>query len=78
MRGIKSAGNLVAHVEGDIEDADGVLKITKIRLKYYFKIPPDTKEKAERALALYADMCPAYQTVKDCIEVSWDAEMDES
>lgn len=78
MRGIKSAGNLVAHVEGDIEDADGVLKIAKIRLKYYFKIPPDTKEKAERALALHADMCPAYQTVKDCIEVSWDAEMDES
>ena len=78
MRGIKSAENLVAHVEGDIEEVDGVLKIAKIRPKYLFKIPPDTKEKAERALSVYAEMCPAYQTVKDCVEVSWEAEMEES
>ena len=39
MREVKSAGNLVADVEGDIEDVDGVLKITKIRLRYRFKIP---------------------------------------
>lgn len=69
---------MVAHVEGDIEDLDGVLKITKIRLKYLFKIPPDAKEKAERALAVYAENCPAYQTVKDCIEVSWDAMIESS
>ena len=78
MRGVKSAENLVAHVEGDIEEVDGVLKITKIRMKYVFKIPPNTKEKAERALAVYAEKCPAYQTVRDCIQVSWDAEMEES
>ena len=78
MRGIKSAENLVAHVEGDIEDVGGVLKIAKIRIKYLFKIPPDTKEKAERALAVYAEKCPAYQTIKDCIEVSWDAVMEQS
>ncbi|GAG01867.1 unnamed protein product, partial [marine sediment metagenome] len=34
MRGITSAENLVADVEGDIEDVDGVLKITTIRLNY--------------------------------------------
>ena len=78
VRGIKSAENLVAHMEGDIEDVGGVLKITKIRLKYVFKIPPGAKEKAERALAVYAEKCPAYQSVKECIEVSWDAEIDES
>ncbi|MBK5102419.1 MAG: hypothetical protein JJE15_15770, partial [Desulfobacteraceae bacterium] len=48
MRGIKSAENLVAEVEGDIEEVDGVLKITKIRIKYYIKIPSGTREKAER------------------------------
>ena len=36
MRGIKSADNLVAQVEGDIEDVDGVMRITKIRLHYRF------------------------------------------
>ena len=75
MRGIKSADNLMAQVEGDIEDVEGVLKITKIRLRYRFKIPPGTKEKVDRVLASYAEKCPAYQSVKGCIECSWDAEI---
>ncbi|NQU12874.1 MAG: OsmC family protein [Desulfobacteraceae bacterium] len=78
MRGIKSAENLVASVEGDIEDVDGILKITKIRLKYRFKIPPGTREKAERALENSPEKCPAYQSVKGCIECSWEAEMEEA
>jgi uncharacterized OsmC-like protein len=65
-------------VEGDIEDVEGVLKITKIRLKYQFKVPPGAREKAERALAVYAEKCPGYQTVKNCIEVSWSADMEEA
>ena len=76
-RGIKSAENLVAETEGDIADVDGVLKITKIRLKYRFKLPSGTREKAERALRVYAEKCPAYQTVKNSIECSWMAEMEE-
>ena len=75
MRGIKSADNLMAQVEGDIAEVDGVLKITKIRLRYRFKIPPGTKEKVDRVLASYAEKCPAYQSVKGCIECSWDAEI---
>ena len=77
VRGIKSAENLVAEVEGDIEDVDGVLKISKIRIKYHFKIPKGMSEKAERVLAVHAGSCPAYQSVKGCIECSWDAEMEE-
>ena len=77
MRGIPSAENLVAAVEGDIEDVEGVLKISKIRLKYSFRVPSGLREKAERALSVYAEMCPAYQTVKGCVEVSWTAEMKE-
>jgi uncharacterized OsmC-like protein len=67
----------MARVEGDIEDVDGVLKITKIRLHYRFKIPSGTRDKVDRVLASYADKCPAYQSVKGCIECSWDAEMEE-
>lgn len=62
-------------MEGDIEDVNGVLKISKIRLRYRFKVPAGAREKAERALSVYADACPAYQSVKGCIECSWDAEM---
>ena len=77
MREVKSAGNLVADVEGDIEDVDGVLRITKIRLRYRFKIPPGSREKVDRALETYAKKCPAYQSVKGCIECSWKAVIEE-
>ena len=65
-------------MEGDIEDVDGVLKITKIRLTYKLKIPAGSRDKAERALVVYADKCPAYQSVKNCIQCTWQAEMDEA
>jgi uncharacterized OsmC-like protein len=65
-------------VEGDIEDVDGVLKITKIRLTYKLKIPVGSRDKAERALAVYAEKCPAYQSVRNCIQCTWQAEMNES
>jgi uncharacterized OsmC-like protein len=77
VRGISSANNLVAQVEGNIEDVDGVMRITTIRLHYRFKIPPGTREKVDRVLASYAEKCPAYQSVKGCIECSWDAEIAE-
>ena len=77
MRGIKSANNLVAQVEGDIEDLAGVLKITKIRLRYRFKAPSGPRDKIDRVLASYAEKCPAYQSVKGCIECSWSAEIEE-
>lgn len=75
MRGIPSAENLVAQVEGDIEDVDGVLRITRIRLHFSFTVPMGTREKADRALKTYAEKCPAYQSVKGCIECTWDAKI---
>ena len=77
MRGIKSAENLVAQVEGDVEDVGGVMRITKIRLNYRFKVPAGSRDKVDRLLASYAEQCPAYQSVKGCIECSWDADIEE-
>jgi uncharacterized OsmC-like protein len=77
VRQIKSAENLVAQVEGNIEDVNGVMKITTIRLHYRFRIPAGTREKVDRLLESYAEKCPAYQSVKGCIDCSWDAEIEE-
>ena len=77
MRGIVSTNNLVAQVEGDIDEVDGVLRITTIRLRYRFRIPVGSKEKVDRVLASYADKCPAYQSVKGCIVCTWEAEIEE-
>ena len=78
MRGIKSDENLVAQVEGDIEDVDGVMRITRIRLRYRFQAPAGSRETVDRLLASYAEKCPAYQSVQGCIECSWHAEIEEA
>lgn len=77
MRGVRSAGNLAADVEGDIEEVDGVMRITKIRIRYRFKIPARTREKIERVLGSYAEQCPAYLSVKGCIDCTWQAAIEE-
>ena len=77
MRGIKSAGNLVAQVEGDIEDVGGVLKITTIRLRLLLKAKADDKQAIDRVFNAFADKCPAYQSVKGCIDCSWTLEIQE-
>ncbi len=77
MRDIRSADNLVADVEGDIEEVDGVLRITTIRIHYRLTIPAGTREKVDRVLESYAEKCPAYQSVKGCIECTWDAQTQE-
>jgi uncharacterized OsmC-like protein len=78
VRQVPSAENLSADVEGDIEDVNGVLKITKIRLRYHIKAPMGQRESIERLLERYAEACPAYQSVKGCIECSWTAEIEET
>lgn len=59
-----------------MEDVDGVLKISRIQLTYFFKTPKELHDKAQRALSTYAGLCPAYQSVKDCIECTWKADIE--
>lgn len=54
---------------------EDVLRITKIRVHYHVQVPAGKEEAVERLLEVYADKCPAYQSVKGCIDVSWDAEL---
>lgn len=58
-----------ADVEGDIENVDGVLKITRIRVKYHLKIPPDKAADAREAFSSYIGRCPAAQSVIGCIRI---------
>jgi hypothetical protein len=78
VRGVRSAGNLTADVEGDIEDVGGVMRIRRIRLRYRFRVPAGLREKVERVLESYAEHCPAYQSVKGCIECTWRADVEQT
>ena len=67
----------VATITGDIEDVDGVLKITRIDVKYLLKVAEEKREDATEALNSYIKLCPAAQSVIGCIEISHDLTMED-
>ena len=58
-----------ADVEGDVEDVGGVLKITRIRVKYTLKVPPGKTEETKQSLSEYLVKCPAAMSVKGAIDL---------
>jgi len=58
-----------AEVEGDIEDVNGILKITRIRVQYHLKIPKEKVAEAREAFSTYLVRCPAAQSVIGCIRL---------
>ncbi len=62
-----------ATVEGRIVGIGKTIRIKSIHVHYDLAVPADAREAAERALALHPQGCPAHQSVKDAIEVTWDA-----
>ncbi|AQQ53446.1 OsmC family protein [Planococcus lenghuensis] len=65
-----------ADVQGTIEAPEGVLKITKISVKYFLKIPEGKTEAAERALAVFDRGCPVAQTLKGAVDIEHDWEIE--
>ena len=53
------------------------MQITKIRLVFRGTIPAGKAETVEKVLGFFAKGCPAYQSVKGCIDVSWTSELRE-
>ena len=66
-----------ADVEGDIEDIDGVLRITRIRVAYTLSVPPGKADDAREALKTYITRCPGAMSVRGCIEIIDSAEISE-
>ncbi len=56
-------------VEGDIENVNGVLKITTIRVKFHLKVAEDRMADAKESFANYITRCPAAQSVIGCIKL---------
>ena len=66
-----------ADVEGDIENVNNVLKITRIRVKYHLTVPQGKTGAAKEALSSYLERCPAAQSVIGCIDILDDAVIEE-
>ena len=59
-----------ALVEGDIENDDGVLRITRIRVDYELKVPSGKTAEAQEVFAGYIKKCPAAMSVIGCIDIT--------
>ncbi len=70
-------GTLETDVEGDIEERDKGLLLTRIRVKYRMTIPKGKREEAERALGLHDSRCPVSQSVQRGIKVEYSADITE-
>ncbi len=66
-----------ATITGDIEDVNGVLKITRINVQYLLKVPEEKREDAMEALDSYLQQCPAAQSVIGCIEINHELRMED-
>jgi uncharacterized OsmC-like protein len=62
-----------ATVDGRIVGFGKTIKIESIAIHYDLTVPPDTREATERALRSHPLGCPAHQSVKDAIKITWDA-----
>jgi hypothetical protein len=62
-----------ATVDGSISGIGKTIRIKSIHVHYDITIPAETLEATERALAVHVLGCPAHQSVKDAIQISWDA-----
>ena len=69
---------LGATVEGDVEAIDKVLRVTRIRVRYRLVVPPAKREAAERAVARHPAGCPAFNSVRGCIDVDIQAAITEA
>ena len=62
-----------ASVEGRISGIGKTIRIKSIHVHYDVAVPADALDAAERALAVHVQGCPAHQSVKDAIAITWDA-----
>jgi uncharacterized OsmC-like protein len=62
-----------AAVEGRITGIGKTIRITAIHVHYQLAVPAEAREATERALEVHPEGCPAHQSVKDAIAITWSA-----
>jgi hypothetical protein len=66
-------GGFTATVDGRIVGVGRTIRIQSIAVHYELAVPAEAREATARALAVHPLGCPAHQSVKDAVAVTWDA-----
>ncbi len=67
--------SFTAAAEGRIVGHGKTIRIRSIHVHYDLAVPADALEATERALTAHPQGCPAHESVKGAIEVTWDAKV---
>ena len=68
---------LTSEVRGEIEKDGNVVVIKRIHVTYHLKLKPEQRETAERVLDFHADKCPVARTIKGCVDITTDLNMED-
>jgi uncharacterized OsmC-like protein len=68
---------LTSDARGEIEKDGNVLVIKRIHVSYHLKLKPEQRETAERVLGFHADKCPVARTIKDCVAITTELNMED-
>ena len=76
MRGIEVPdGDIRCTAEGTNEIVDRIVVLTRIDVHYTIRLPPGVpRDKVDRALATHVDKCPTAQSIKNSVDIGWEAE----
>jgi uncharacterized OsmC-like protein len=75
-RGVRAdREKLQVEAEGKIEDVDGKMILTGIKLRYRLKVPKDKRASVDRALDHHEALCAASESVRRGIIVEWESEI---
>jgi uncharacterized OsmC-like protein len=66
---------LDVEAEGRIEEVDGKMILTGIKMHYRLKVPKEKRATVERALEHHEGLCAASESVRRGITVEWDSEI---
>ena len=68
-----------ATAEGFNEMIDRVPTLTRVHVHYALTVPAEApREKVERALETHVAKCPTAQSIKDAVEITWTAAVEET
>jgi organic hydroperoxide reductase OsmC/OhrA len=63
-------------VEGTNEVVDGLPVLREIHVRYRLRVPAETRERVDRALATHQAKCPTAASLKDAVQIRWSAEIE--
>ena len=68
---------MTADTSGEIEKDGNVLVIKRIHVTYHLKVKPEQRETAEKVHGFHADYCPVARSIKGCIDITTELQMED-